>query len=98
MPILLIYNVWIFFVYKENERYHTHIVKKGDSRTISAKVFLTKEGKRNIEWASFGKYQKNVAEIEKIIEENYDYLINSAKASAQGKKIITKVNTKKTKK
>jgi len=97
MPKLLIYFSWVFFVYRENERYHAHVFKKGNARTSSAKVFLTKNGKKNIEWVSYGTYKKNIAELNKVVEENYDWLIKSAKDSAAGKNVKPKVVVKKVK-
>jgi len=97
MPKLLNYLNWVFFVYRENERYHAHVFKKGNTRTSSAKVFLTKNGKKGIEWISYGAYKKNAAELDKIVEEHYDWLIKSAKISSSGKKVVPKVIVKKVK-
>jgi len=97
MPKLLIYFNWVFFVYREHERYHAHVFKKGNTRASSAKVFLTKNGKKCIEWVTYGAYRKNIAELGKVVEDNYDWLVKSAKDSASGKNVKPKVVVKKVK-
>ena len=87
MSKILIHLGWIFFVYSENERAHLHIYKKGKKRSRSAKIFLEKNGKRELEWAAYGDYKKEVAKIEKIINDNYDELVETVKKSMSGIKI-----------
>ncbi len=99
MPVFLEYLYWVFFVYSEKERYHVHVYKNGDSKnTESAKLFLAKNGKRAVSWASYGKYRKNADEIMKIVELEYDWLIYAAKQSEKGVKVKMKKVTRKTKK
>ncbi|MCL2026888.1 MAG: DUF4160 domain-containing protein [Bacteroidales bacterium] len=89
MPKILTHLSWIFFVYSENERAHLHIYRKGKQQSRSAEIFLEKNGKRELEWASYGDYKKEIAQIEKIINENYDVLIQSVKKSMSGIKVKT---------
>ena len=87
MPKVLTCLSWIFFIYSENERAHLHIYKKGKLQSRSAKVFLEKNGNRELEWAAYGDYKKDVAQLEKIINENYDTLIKLVKKSMTGAKV-----------
>jgi len=87
MAKILTYLGWIFFVYSENERAHLHIFKKGKQRSRSAKIFLEKNGKRELEWAAYGDYKKEVSIIEKIINDNYDEIIETVKKSMIGIKV-----------
>jgi len=48
MSKILTYFGWIFFVYSENERAHLHVYKKEKLRNRSAKVFLEKNGIREL--------------------------------------------------
>ena len=89
MAKILTYFGWIFFVYSENERAHLHIYKKGKMRSRSAKVFLEKNGKRELEWVSYGDYKKEISIIEKIINDNYEKLLENVKKSMVGIKVKT---------
>ena len=89
MPKILTSLGWIFFIYSENERAHLHIYKKGAQRSCSAKIFLEKNGKRELEWVSYGDYKKEASQIEKIINDNYEMLIKSVKKSMTGVRIKT---------
>ena len=97
MPKLLEYLGWTFFFYSEFERTHVHVYRKGSSSARSAKIFLEKNGEKDLEWASFGEYKKNKAQIEKVIDEYHDLLITTAKQQMAGKKTKAQKVSKKTK-